>query len=183
MSSRVRSSKVNVINALEVLAAVVILVMMIHIVFNGVLRAFFRMPIPFTLEIVQYWYLPVVALLGFVAAQHRGQHIAADFLFDLLPSLMKRYVLFLVLVVCALIAAGFAWFGFSEALHAMQTGRTAGSTTIPTWPVYFLVPAIFGSLTLQLGGSGVRALLHPEKDAHANESNYQSTIKPERKNA
>lgn len=147
---------------IEVPAVVVTFVMMLHVGANAVLRTFANYPLPNTLEIVQYWYLPSVALLGFVAAQHRAQHIAADLIFEHLPQVTKRYVLAASFVLASAVAAGFAYFGWGEAVHAMEIGRTAGVSGLISWPVYFLVPIVFASLTVQFLLVALRAVRHPE---------------------
>lgn len=147
---------------IEVPAVIVIFVMMGHVVANAALRTWWDNPIDHTLEIVEYWYLPLVAFLGFIAAQHRGQHIAADLIYERLPTVVRGAVLFVVLVVCAVTSLGFAWFGWEEAQHAHEIRMTAGVSTVPAWPTFYLVPLAFGSLTIQFLYGAVKSLLHPE---------------------
>jgi TRAP-type C4-dicarboxylate transport system permease small subunit len=143
---------------IEVPAVVVTFLMMLHVTVNAVLRTFADEPLPNTLEYVQYWYLPAVAFLGFIAAQRRGQHVAADLLYTKLPRLAQRIVLAVFLVVSAVLCLGFAWFGLDEALHAYEIRKTAGVSEVPAWPAYFLVPLAFGSLTLQFVLAAIRAV-------------------------
>ncbi|MFV0459252.1 MAG: TRAP transporter small permease [Actinomycetales bacterium] len=149
---------------IEIPAVIVVFIMMFHIAANALLRYFFRSPIPNTLEITQYWYLPIVALLGFVAAQNRAQHIATDLLFSKFPRPAQRVTLAVAYALCALTCAGFAWFGLGEALHAMDIRKPAGISTVPAWPVYFLVPVAFATMTVQLALASVGAWLgvHPD---------------------
>lgn len=142
----------------EVPAVVIIFVMIIHVTANALLRAFADHPLENTLEVVQYWYLPIVALLGFMAAQARGQHIATDLVYARLPRAVQPFILFVVFAVGALICGGFAWFGWSEALDARSIGQHAGVSTVPSWPVYFLVPISFAVLTVQLSVKAIQAL-------------------------
>jgi TRAP-type C4-dicarboxylate transport system permease small subunit len=146
---------------IEVPAVIVTFVMMFHITANAILRTFWDAPLPDTLEITQYWYLPIVAFLGFVAAQHRGQHIAADLIFERLPHVVKPYVLALMWVLCALVAAGFAWFSFPEAMHSFEIRRTAGVSDLISWPTYFLPPIAFTVLTVQFVWAAVRSITDP----------------------
>ena len=90
-------------------------VMMLHITVNAVLRTVADEPLPNTLEYVQYWYLPAVAFLGFIAAQRRGQHMAADLIYTRLPKAAQRVVLPVMLLMSSVLSAGFAWFGWDEA--------------------------------------------------------------------
>ncbi|MBE1536982.1 TRAP transporter small permease [Actinomadura algeriensis] len=153
--------------AVEALAVIVILVMMLHVTVNALLRTYFDSPIPYTLEIVEYWYLPVVAFCGFVAAQSRGEHIAADLIFHRLPHVTRPYVMAGGAVLCCLCAAGFAWWGLLEALHAFEIDKTAGVSDLIAWPPYFLAPIAFGSLTVQFALAAVRAVARRKNEQAA----------------
>lgn len=142
---------------IEVPAVIVTFLMMGHITVNAVLRTVADQPLPNTLEYVQYWYLPAVAFLGFIAAQRRGQHVAADLIYTRLPKPAQRVVLPVMLLMSSVLSAGFAWFGWQEALHAFDIQKTAGVSDVPAWPTYFLVPLAFGSLTVQFAVAAVRA--------------------------
>lgn len=144
---------------IEVPAVLITVVMMVHVTANAVMRTYLDRPIEHTLEIVQYWYMPLIALLGFVAAQLHGQHIATDLVFAKLPRSIQRTVLCSVLSLAALLAAGCAWFGWAEAVEAQEIGKSAGISTIPAWPVYYVVPIVFGVLTVQFAVEAVRGLL------------------------
>src|SRR4051794_9389697 len=148
---------------IEVPAVIVTFVMMVHITLNALMRTFAHHPLPDTLELVQYWYLPFVAFLGFIAAQYRNQHIAADLIYERLPKVVKPYVLALMFLLCALTSAGFAWYGWPEAVHAYQTTRTAGVSDLISWPTYFLPPLAFGVLTFQFAWAAFRSFTHPEE--------------------
>jgi TRAP-type C4-dicarboxylate transport system permease small subunit len=146
---------------IEVPAVIVTFVMMFHITANALLRTFWDAPLPNTLEITQFWYLPIIAFLGFVAAQHRGQHIAADLIFERLPHVVRPYVLSLMFVLCAVTSAGFAWFSVPEALHSYDIGRTALVSDLISWPTYFLPPIAFTVLTVQFLWAAVRSVTDP----------------------
>ena len=129
--------------ALSIITAVVLIVMMLHVVAHAVLRFLFSSPIYGTNEMVQYWYLPLVALLGIPAAQLQKQHITVT----LVTGRMNFWNAAIFKITAALLGAGvsllWAWFGFEEALHRMSIGATAGVTDVTIWPVYFLVPLTF----------------------------------------
>ncbi|NUS93681.1 MAG: TRAP transporter small permease [Nocardia sp.] len=143
---------------IEVPAVIVLFVMMLHVTANALLRAFASSPIQNTLEITQYIYLPIIALLGFMAAQARGEHIVADLVTHYFPRRVRRAVLGTGYAAALIVMAGFAWYGLDEALHARDIGQTAGVSTVVSWPVLFLVPIAFGVLAVQLGLAAVRAL-------------------------
>ena len=58
-----------------------------------------------------------------IAAQARGQHIAADLIYERFPEVTKRYVLAVLSVLAAAVCLGFAWFGWGEAVHAVVVPR------------------------------------------------------------
>jgi len=128
---------------LSAITAVVLIVMMLHVVAHAVLRFLFSSPIYGTNEMVQYWYLPLVALLGIPAAQLQKQHITVT----LATGQMNFWNAAIYKMFAALLGFGvsllWAWFGFEEALHRMSIGATAGVTDVTIWPVYFLVPLPF----------------------------------------
>ncbi|WP_436698047.1 TRAP transporter small permease [Nocardioides sp. BYT-33-1] len=145
--------------AIEVPAVLVTFVMMVHITANAISRTFFDNPMPNTLEITQYWYLPIVAFLGFIAAQLRGQHVAADLLYERFPAVTRKYVLAVVFLLAAAVSLGFARYGWDEAVHAMDIRKTAGVSDLPAWQPYFLAPIAFASLTVQFAYAAIHALV------------------------
>src|SRR5699024_11101198 len=103
-------------------------------------------PITGTNEIVTFYYLPLVALLGIPAAQLKREHITVTLFID---RMGERAAVALTVIACAIGAAlsiGFAYFGLLEAVGNFESGSTAGVTAIITWPIYFLVPIVFALL-------------------------------------
>lgn len=142
----------------EWIAVAVMLLMMLHVVANALLRTLLRNPVPATLEVTQYWYLPAIALLGLIVAQARNEHIFADLLFEGFPPLAKRITTIVVELVTATAAAGFAWYGFSQGLHSLDIGSTLGNTSLPLWPGEIFLGVIYCIFTLQLSYAAYRAL-------------------------
>ena len=89
--------------AIEVPAVIVTFAMMIHVSANAISRTWLDAPLDNTLEMVSYWYLPLVAFLGFIAAAYRGQHIAADLVYQMLPVVTQKYVLAVLFVVSSVV--------------------------------------------------------------------------------
>ena len=150
---------------IEVPAVIITFAMMVHISLNAALRTFWGVPLRNTLEITQYWYVPIIAFLGFIAAQRRGQHVSADLIYGMLPTMAQRWVKIVTFVVIAAISAGFAWYGWHEATHAFAIRRTAGVSDLPAWPTYFLAPLAFGSLTCQFAFAAVRAWRRTDEES------------------
>lgn len=134
---------------LEVPAIMVTLIMMLHVSLNALLRAFASAPMPYTLEITEYWYMPIIVFLGFIAAQMRGEHVKADLIFNLLPTVTRRYVLAVAYIIITIVCIGFAWFSGEAAMEALRVQRHAGVSPVIAWPTYFLSPFAFGVMTIQ----------------------------------
>lgn len=164
---------------IEVPAIIITFAMMLLIGANAVLRTWFNRPIDNSLELVQYWLLPSLVLLGFVAAQSRAQHITTDLIYKLLPRGAQRAVLTAGFALSALLAAGFAWYGGVEALHSFEIRRTAGVSSLPSWPVYFLVPLSFGILTLQWSVACVQAARGRDVGAPKETVGYRDATGPD----
>ncbi|MBA0126573.1 TRAP transporter small permease [Haloechinothrix sp. YIM 98757] len=135
--------------AAEYVAAAALLVMAVHIVGNALLRSLLNHPLSGTNEYVSYWYLPVVALLGFVAAQRRDQHIEARLLFDRLRHRNRIEVHLAGRIVVLVLCLGFAGYGAQEAVDNWRIGLTGGVSEVVVWPVTFAVPAAFAALAGQ----------------------------------
>jgi TRAP-type C4-dicarboxylate transport system permease small subunit len=152
------------VGVVEAVAGVALITMTVHVVANGILRSFAGSPIEYTLEYVQYWYLPVIAMLGFVSAQLRGQHITADLLFQALPGSVKRWVAVGCNAICAAVMCAFAWGTWHDALHRLEIRQTAGLTDVPTWPVHFLLPLTFALLAVGFAAAAYRGVRRADFD-------------------
>jgi TRAP-type C4-dicarboxylate transport system permease small subunit len=149
--------KISLVLLIEIPAIAVMFIMMLHISANAVLRTFARAPVAHTLEVTEYWYMPIIVFVGFIAAQMRKEHVKADFIYNFLPHSTRPYVLGVGYIFVTLVTAGFAWFGLSEALMAFDVRRVAGASGLPAWPTYFLAPLSFGVLTVQFAVFSVQS--------------------------
>lgn len=127
-----------------------VLAMMVHIVANALVRSLNNTPITGTHEVVTYWYMPLVALVGFVVAQREGAHTEASVVFDRLPRANRRELHLAGLVLTAAVCAGFAYFGWLEAWHNAEIGLTGGMIGVVIWPMTFLAPVAYATLGVQV---------------------------------
>lgn len=144
---------------IEISAVIGLLAMMVHTVANAFSRTVFGEPITGTLERVQYWYMPLIVLLGFVIAMHRGEHVWADMFFSRLPTASKRYVAAGASIVCAAVCALTVVYSLVHAQHNREIELTAGLTDIAAWPFTYLVPltfALFGAQYIRLASKQLR---------------------------
>ncbi len=162
--------------AIEVPAVVVTFVMMVHVTLNAVLRKYFGNPIDYTLEITQYWYMPIIAFLGFMAAQRRGQHIAADLIFQMLPTVTRRFVLGIFWIIAAVVVAGLAKYGWNEAEFAREIGKHAGISPVPAWQPYYLAPLAFAVMTVQFLYAAYDVFRHGVTDESLEEAEFNEVV-------
>src|SRR5690625_2316503 len=128
-------------SALTALTAAALIWMMLHITINALSRQFLNSPISGTNELVAYWYMPVVALIGFVTAHIRREHISVSLVVDRLPPRNQVEYFVFGRSPTAMLCLFLSWFGLSKAWETLETGRTAGQTAIILWPVSPRVPA------------------------------------------
>lgn len=164
MARRWTLSALDVANrVLMAVGAVAVVVMMLHIVINAVMRSVNDTPLTGTNEYVTYWYMPLVALLGFVVAQRERMHTEASVLFDRLPRRNRTELHVLGLVLTGLMCAGFAFFGWREAVHNWEIGLTGGVVGVVIWPMTFLVPVTYAVLTVQVFMEAVMVMVKPSR--------------------
>ncbi|MGO1183298.1 MAG: TRAP transporter small permease [Micrococcaceae bacterium] len=128
---------------LSYVSAVVLIIAVLHVVAHALMRSFFTAPIYGTNEIVTYWYLPIIVLLGIPAAQLQSEHINVTLVTERMSNRMQRLLRRFSALISLALCVGFAWYGFGEAMDKFSVGATAGVTNIITWPVYFVVPVGF----------------------------------------
>lgn len=125
------------------LTALVLLAMMVHLILHALSRYFFDFPFYGTNEIVMYWYLPFVALLGIPIAQMQGEQITVTVLTDNISWKSSQILRIFAGISGFVVSLLFAWFGLLKAMENTSLGMTAGVTDIITWPAYYVVPVVF----------------------------------------
>lgn len=157
--------------ALNVAGAAFLLLMMMQVLLNVVSRYFFNSPIANTHELVGYWYLPAVALLGFVTAKLVGEHIDAPLIFYKLPIGSQRVLALVSALLGIAVCLLFANYTFLEALAGTSTQSTAGTSSLPIWPILYLPPLVFMVLAALFLVDAVRVVkAEADKDTEMTES-------------
>lgn len=156
----VRRVVVSAANRLGVVGGLGLLLLMLHVGLDVGLRYLANQPMPGTIEYIQYYYMPIVALFGLAVAHSRSEHIEAPILFDRLPAAYRRHFRVLGLVVVLAFAAAVTWQGTGYALTAFERGDIGGSTGLVIWPARFFVPIGLGMYALHV----VVDLIRPAAD-------------------
>jgi TRAP-type C4-dicarboxylate transport system permease small subunit len=149
--TKLQSALIGVVDAAAVAALVA---MMLHVLSNVFARSVLNTTVPHTFELTQYYYLPILASLGFVAAQHRGEHITAEVFYSLFSRGEKRLITVMTTLAAAVVAFGFAYYTFDRAQYAGSIRMVYGVTSLQVWPVLYLLPvcfAVMGALILVRG--------------------------------
>lgn len=132
-------------DALALLGAAGVAIMLVHITAYVVMRLFLSSPIPATVEIVSSYYMVLVAFLPLAWAERRGEMISIEVFAGIMPPPMKRWVAVFVALVTA---AAYAVLTYTTWLVALREFGTRAfvislNVAIPTWPSYFILPAGF----------------------------------------
>jgi TRAP-type C4-dicarboxylate transport system permease small subunit len=130
------------------LAALALLLMMLVSLGNALGRTWFQTPIYGANEIVAQWLLPATVLLSIAGAQVWKEHIDVTLAIEALNPRNLAWIRLIVNVLSAALCMAFAWYGFDEALKQTRIGATAGITSLPVWPSYYLVPLGFVVATI-----------------------------------
>lgn len=141
---------------LTVTVAVIIIIMMLHVTTHALMRYFFGAPLPATNELIEFVYVPVVALTGLPAALMQKEQITATLVTDRMTLLNALIFRAFGCLLAAILSGLWSYFGFQEAIDRMQVGATAGFTNVTVWPVYFVVPVVFALLCALYIYNGIR---------------------------
>jgi tripartite ATP-independent transporter DctM subunit len=147
---------------LGALATLALIIMMGHVVANIFFRSVWRSPLPQTFELVGHWYLPLIALTGFVWAELRGSHIQTDLVYNLLPKRFKKDLDILGAAIALAVSAAFCWHTGIEAADMAAKKTTAMASDLIIWPVGLVVPVAFAALVLLYLRKLLRIVKTPE---------------------
>jgi TRAP-type C4-dicarboxylate transport system permease small subunit len=141
----VRRWSQGITDALALLGAAGVALMLVHITADVVMRQLFRLPLPATVEIVSRYYMVMVAFLGLPWAERRGDAIRVELLAPLLSGWLARPNRILVRLACIGAYALLAYTSWTHAVGEWRSGTYVISLQmqVPVWPSYFLLPVAF----------------------------------------
>lgn len=130
--------------AASAVGAVALVLMMLHIMADVVARNVLNDPLEGTMEITQYWWMPVCGLAGLALAQSRGEHIAVD----VLPEAAGRVAATVSRVVTNFVSlAVLGWVltvVWETAVARTELSEKAvGQDWLVIWPVRWVIVALF----------------------------------------
>lgn len=143
-----------------ILGAAAIGLMALHVLVDVLARNIVGRGFPGTLDIVQYWWMPLGAVLPMALAELRNEHITVTILTEKLHGFAKRFFDTVTGTLSLVIIAAVTYYSSFSALHAMERGeRALGAAWLPIWPIQLIVVAALAMFTLQLVATVYRSVL------------------------
>lgn len=128
-----------------------LMLMAIHVSLDAIGKYVFSIPIPATLEIVAYYYMPTVVALPLAFVEVKNGHVAVEMIHDLFPPLVQRANL----IINGLITGGFltilTFLAGREAWRKFLIGEFMfGQYPIIIWPgrVIFVLGTAFFTIVV-----------------------------------
>jgi len=132
-------------------AAAVIVILMLHMIADVAGRYLFNKPIPGTLELVTYWWMPLIVFLSLGWAQQRGEHITVTLLTERLSPTWRRIVETAGDAISLIVVAILAWYALEGATKGLAVGKAStGLVPVPIWPLEFVAALGLVGYLLQL---------------------------------
>lgn len=132
------------------LAAIPLLLMMLHISLDVASNLVMNQPVPLTNAIVTQYYMISVAYLPLAAAELRRAHISVDLVVNHFAPAPRRWVDVFTQVVSVAVCTALAVQAWQLALEKL--GRDAflmeQSSRVVIWPSFFIIPLGFGLMAL-----------------------------------
>ncbi|PWV95774.1 TRAP-type C4-dicarboxylate transport system permease small subunit [Hoeflea marina] len=140
------------LDATQVIAAILVMAMMLHVVLDVVLKYAISNGFPATVEIVSNYYLVGLAFLPLALAEKQNAHISVEVVTSILPLPVQRGLLVLAWILSIITYSVLAHQTFLDALEKQRIGAFIFSQGVRlfTWPCYFMLPIGFGLMVLAL---------------------------------
>ncbi|MFC1885877.1 TRAP transporter small permease subunit [Thermodesulfobacteriota bacterium] len=150
-------------NLFEYAAAAVVLLMMLHIVFDVLAKFVFTSPLPGTLIVVANYYMVAAVYLPLAFVELRKESIAVDLFYQWFPPSMK-YLATLFGTLCSIVFFSILTYqSYGDAIKALSIGEFVdGTFLVITWPSRFFLPLSFGIVILVLLMRLIHEILHGE---------------------
>lgn len=140
----------------QIVGTTALVALMLQVSLNGILRRILGVQIPLTLEMTEWWYMPLLASAGIALAAVWGEHFYVDLVFETLALGGKRILAAFAGILTLLLTLATTWFSLRQALEETAIGRYEPVTGLPTWPLYFVIPLAFAAFSAILIASLTR---------------------------
>lgn len=134
-AARLDAALSRVEDALVLVSAASLFIIMASIVFDVLLRYGFNAPLTWTYELITHYLLPVAFFFALAQTMRFNEHITVDVFLGLLNPLVLRLSIAAGLLLAAFIFAAMAYISGAEAWHSYITNeRMVAYYVWPTWP-------------------------------------------------
>lgn len=131
-------------------AAVAVVLMMVHVTLDVVMENLFNRPLPATLIIVSNYYMPLVTFLPLAFVERLDNHVRVDVVTQFLPLGTQKHLFGWIFLLCFAICALLTYATWLEAVNKYQVGSFSleRGVGVPTWPARFAAPVAYGLLAV-----------------------------------
>ncbi len=155
-----------IVRIMSLFAGVGLVLMMLQVNADVVGRYLFTVPVPLTMELVTFYYMPLVAFLPLMALERSpGGLIHVEFFYDFMPVWLRRWIFVFAMAAGAVYCAFAAHAAWGPAVSAFATGSYVGSIyTIASWPTRFVPVVGFALLAVAYAAKFVAGLKGDAED-------------------
>lgn len=127
---------------MSLLGTLLLLVMVLHITCDVAARYLFNSPLPGTIEIVINYHMIIIGFLSLSFTEEKNRHISVDLVADHLPKTFQLRLEVIANFVAVIVFGFLTYRNWVEAVKKFDIRAyvTQGTTEIPIWPAYFVVP-------------------------------------------
>jgi len=126
-----------------------IIVMMLLTTIDVAGRYFFSSPIPGAIEMSEFM-LAIFGILGMAYTHKSGSNVKVTMLANSLPPRLAKFIEIITMLLSFQIIVMLAWYGIVFGIEEFHSGTTTDTLGIPVYPLYFLLSAGAGLLSLEL---------------------------------
>lgn len=156
---------------MAVLGGVATVGLMINVVLDVIGRYFYNQPLPGTLDLTQFAWMPTLVSLGLAYAMLRGEHIQVSLLTAPTGPRTQRIIDIVAMASTLTVTTMLLWFGAEKAGDAMGfEERAVGTPWLEIWPFRWVIVVGLAALLLQTLASLLRVIADPASRFIADES-------------
>lgn len=130
----------RIVTVCSAVAGVMIVLMAINIIVDFTSRKLLNHPLPGTLELVSYVWMPGLSLLALGYAQIRGEQIRVELIADEAKPAVRRVLAIFAEFVAVACVTVLGLLLFQEFIHVLEIHKTASIVRwVPYWPGYLML--------------------------------------------
>ncbi|WP_161601162.1 TRAP transporter small permease [Neoaquamicrobium microcysteis] len=140
------------LDATQIIAAILVVAMMIHVSVDVFARYASARGFPATVEIVSNYYMVGIAFLPLAFAERMNAHISVEVVTQMLSKSLQTFALFISWLLSIVVYAVLTYRTFLDAESKREVGAfvfTQG-VRLDIWPSYYFLPVGFALMTLTL---------------------------------